>query len=139
MTRKSCILLIEDNAVTRRLVRLALKNEDYEIVEAEGGTAALALLANHRPDLILQDLVLPDMDGFVLVQKLRQHPAAIGMPILAFTVPVSSSDEARFANAGFDGLITKPVEPSKLLYVVRGHLPVRSRTSTASTARRSRS
>ncbi|NUP13016.1 MAG: response regulator [Polyangiaceae bacterium] len=123
------ILLVEDNPLTRKLVRFALEREACTLLEATTGAEALALIETHRPELVIQDLILPDGSGFDLVKKLRLHASTAEIPILAFTGLLSKSDEARIWSAGFDGLVSKPIEPSRLLYLVRGHLPAKERDS----------
>src|SRR5579862_8697468 len=119
------LLLIEDNPLTRKLVRAALVRDDWAIVEAGGRVEALSRLDLARPDLVLCDLALPDANGFDLLAELRVHPSTANVPVLAFTGFLSHDDEARVSAAGFDGIVTKPVEPSQLRHVVRGHLPSR--------------
>jgi CheY-like chemotaxis protein len=74
------ILVIEDNPITREIVRLTLGNEGLTV-----GAEALVLASKTPPDLILQDLLLPDMDGFALVSRLRARPELVGVPIIAFS------------------------------------------------------
>ena len=117
------VLLVEDNPITRKLMRFALQHESMELIEAETGAAALDLVARDRPDLILQDLLLPDMDGFELVAALRKLPATQAVPILAFSGLLSHLDERRMAGSGFTDFVTKPIEPSRLVRLIRVHLP----------------
>jgi len=117
------VLLVEDNPITRKLVRFALQQEDIELTEAVDGKSALAMADARRPDLVLQDLLLPDMDGFELAAALRRVPRLRGVPILAFSGLLSQLDEKRIAGAGFTDFVTKPVEPSKLVRLIRAHLP----------------
>ncbi|HVY49862.1 MAG TPA: response regulator, partial [Minicystis sp.] len=117
------ILVVEDNPLTRKLVRAALAREPWTVVEAATGAEARAALAERRVDVVLQDMILPDCDGFDLVRELRALPNASGAPILAFSGLLSSEEQARASAAGFDGFVAKPVEPSQLRYVIRGHLP----------------
>jgi PAS domain S-box-containing protein len=117
------VMLVEDNPITRKLVRFALQQEDFELIEAVDATAALAMTAARRPDLILQDLLLPDMDGFALAVALRAQPRLQGVPILAFSGLLSQLDEKRIAGAGFTDFVTKPIEPSRLIRLIRAHLP----------------
>lgn len=119
------ILLVEDNPMTRKLVRFALERDGCELLDAIDARTALRILESRKPDLILQDLCLPDMDGFELVAELRKR-CGPGVPILAFSGFISRADEAHVAAAGFDGIIAKPVEPSRLVQIVRGHLPLAS-------------
>ena len=122
MTRRPRVLLVEDNPITRKLVRFALQQEHIELVEAVDGATAIEL-ARQQPDLILQDLVLPDMDGFRLIAALRAMPELRTVPVLAFSGLLSQPDEKRIAGAGFTDFVTKPVEPSKLVRLIRAHLP----------------
>jgi CheY-like chemotaxis protein/signal transduction histidine kinase len=117
------VLLVEDNPITRKLVRFALQHEGVELSEAHDGATALAMAAARRPDLILQDLLLPDMDGFDLVQRMRDIPSVRAVPILAFSGLLSQLDEKRISGSGFTDFVTKPIEPSKLVRIVRAHLP----------------
>lgn len=123
MSNTPLVLLVEDNPITRKLVRFALQHEPLELAEAGDGATALEMIAQRRPDLILQDLLLPDMDGFVLAQRLRELPATHDVPILAFSGLLSQLDEKRIAGLGFTDFVTKPIEPSKLIRIVRAHLP----------------
>ncbi|MFZ5896560.1 MAG: response regulator [Myxococcota bacterium] len=122
------ILLVEDNPTTRKLVRFSLEKRGYAVLEAPDGQSALALMA-HEPDLILQDIVLPDMDGFSLVNELRARAGARATPILAFSGYVSKFEEARISAGGFDDVLIKPIEPSQLVAVVEARLPRRMQTA----------
>jgi PAS domain S-box-containing protein len=118
------VLLVEDNAATRKLVRFVLEKEGYAVIEAPTGSRALELMASERPALVLQDLLLPDIDGIELARRLRSGPGG-DTRILAFSGFVSHLEDVRISGAGFDDIVTKPIEPSRLLQVVSAHLPVR--------------
>jgi PAS domain S-box-containing protein len=115
--------VVEDNPLTLKVARLALGAEGYLVLEATDGTEALRLVESEQPDLILQDLLLPDMDGFELVSRLRANPKTFGIPIIAFSGFLSRLEHGRAAAAGFSDFLPKPVEPSRLLEVVRTYLP----------------
>jgi DNA-binding response OmpR family regulator/nitrogen-specific signal transduction histidine kinase len=123
MSGSPYVLLVEDNPITRKLVRFALEHEHLELAEATDGATALAMAQERRPDLILQDLLLPDMDGFELAASLRRIPSVRDVPILAFSGLLSHLDEKRIAGSSFTDFVTKPIEPSKLVRIVRAHLP----------------
>lgn len=123
------ILLVEDNPITRKLVRFSLEADGLQVLDAPDAKTALALFSQRPISLILQDLFLPDMDGFELVSRLRTLPGGPEVPVLAFSGMLSHLDEARVSAAGFDDLISKPVEPSRLLQIVRTHLPREGRTT----------
>jgi PAS domain S-box-containing protein len=117
------ILLVEDHAAVRRLVRFALERAGMRVVEAENGTAALALVKSEAPQLVIQDLILPDIDGFELVARLRSARGDAPLCVLAFSGLISNLDQGRILAAGFDDVIPKPCDPSTLVSIVESHLP----------------
>ncbi|MBC7975876.1 MAG: response regulator, partial [Myxococcales bacterium] len=121
MTRT--IMVVDDNAATRRMVRNALLRNGHHVIEAADGMTALALMKSEQPCLVLQDLMLPDADGFELVGKLRRLARGTEVSILAFSGFVSELDEARISTVGFDDIITKPIAPSRLVPLIEAHLP----------------
>jgi two-component system, cell cycle sensor histidine kinase and response regulator CckA len=122
VTRGS-ILIVEDNPLTRKALRLTLEAEGFSVLEAGDGAAAIALTGAGRPALILQDLVLPDLDGIELVQRLRELDAGRDIPIIACSGLLSKIDEARSLRVGFTDYLFKPVERARLLEVIGGYLP----------------
>ena len=115
------IMVVDDNAATRRMVRTALARNGHDVIEAADGRSARELMRRERPRVVLQDLMLPDTDGFQLVGELRElGPEA---SILAFSGFVSKLDEARISRVGFDDIIPKPIAPSRLVPLIEAHLP----------------
>ena len=129
------ILVIEDNSITRKVVRIALASAGYAVLEAEDGRSALQHMANQIPDLILQDLVLPDGDGLQLLDRLRRLPGGRTVPILAFSSSVVELEEAHRYPGGFTGYIRKPVEPKLLVSAIAAYLesPAGSLVSSGAT------
>jgi len=123
VTDPASVLLVEDNPVTRKMVRIALEAEGYAVIEAADGRAAVAAAQREMPDLVLQDLVLPDVSGLHLVGQLRALPGGDTVPIVAMSGFTTQIEEARFAEAGFTARLIKPVEPSRLVETVGGYLP----------------
>jgi PAS domain S-box-containing protein len=119
----STVLVVEDNPITRKLVRFALRAQSIDVIEAPDGASALRGFVEQPVSLILLDLLLPDVDGFELLPQLRALPGGKDIPILAFSGLLSSHDEARIASVGFDDVVTKPIEPSRLVQILRAHLP----------------
>jgi len=113
------ILLVEDNVITRQIVRLSLAAQGYEIIEAEDGRTAISKLADHHPDLIIQDLALPDIDGLTLARTLHELPGRGDIPIVAFSAFVDRLEGARASDGLFRAFIPKPIEPSKLVTLVK--------------------
>ncbi|HKA90530.1 MAG TPA: response regulator [Haliangiales bacterium] len=113
------ILVIEDNPVTRKMVRAALTRDGFQVEESGSAQAAIQAALKTQPDLILQDLVLPDMSGFELLGRLRAQPGWTDKPIVALT---GLTDQEHLRGAGFTDVLIKPVEPSRLVRSVRSHL-----------------
>jgi PAS domain S-box-containing protein len=134
--RSATVLVIEDNPVTRKLVRATLDSEGYLVVEAADGDAARGALARALPDLVLLDLVLPDVSGFQLLREIREIPGGTAIPVLAFTGLLPRDDEARAAAAGFTEFLVKPVEPSRLIATIRAYLRAPAEVSRTSRAKR---
>jgi two-component system cell cycle sensor histidine kinase/response regulator CckA len=115
------VLIVEDNPITRKLLRVALEIGGYEVIDASDGRTALEITAERRPDLLVLDYVLPDMDGLELLAEIRRRgPAEI--PAIVVTGMVSRLDEFRRRAGPSTHFLPKPVEPSHLLEAVRGHL-----------------
>jgi len=117
------ILLVEDNPITRKMVTFALAGKDFVVAAAPDGATAQRLAAAEAFDLVLQDVILPDIDGFDLVRRLRAVAGMQQTPILAFTGFLSKFESAQMDTVGFTDLVTKPIQPSQLLRIIRSHLP----------------
>ena len=117
------IMVVEDNPVTRKMLRIALETDGYGVVEASDGRSALAAAEMKMPDLVLQDLVLPDINGFELVRRLRGLPNGDAIPILALSGFTGQLEEAKLAHAGFTAMLVKPVGPSQLIESIGAFLP----------------
>ena len=118
----STILVVEDNPITRKMMRFALESEGFRVAEAGDGRAALTLAGEHPPDMVLQDFVLPDMDGLQLIDGLRRLPGMSSTPIIVVTGMVSQLEEMRSRALPNTTFLPKPIEPSRLLEVVRAGL-----------------
>ena len=117
------ILVVEDNPITRKMMRIALESEAYDVLEAGDGRTALELAKNRRPDLVLQDYVLPDMDGLRLMESLRSLPGhRPEAPFLVVTGMVSQIEKLRACAAPSTTFLPKPIEPSRLVEIVRALL-----------------
>ncbi len=112
------ILLIEDNAVNRRLAQFLLKSQGYEVWEVTSATEAFDTLKDRRPDLILMDIQLPGMDGLTATKHLKEDPATRDIPVLAVTSYAMKGDEAKAFEAGCSGYVTKPIDKKLFLETV---------------------
>ena len=107
---KGTILYVEDNPDNRMLIRRVLAADDYTVKEALNAKEALEVLKTLRPDLILMDINMPDMDGYTLTAHIRAMPNLGLIPIVALTANVMRGDRERSLEAGCDGYIQKPID-----------------------------
>jgi two-component system cell cycle response regulator DivK len=119
---KGTILYVEDNADNRVLVRRILLSEDYDLIEAVNAADALRVLQNTKPDLILMDINMPDMDGYTLTSRIKTTPGFERVPILAITANVMRGDKEKTLEAGCDGYIQKPLDIDHLVREVERFL-----------------
>jgi two-component system cell cycle response regulator DivK len=110
MPNNATILYVEDNVDNRTLVRRILIAEGYNLLEAVNATQALEILKNTKPNLILMDINMPDMDGYSLTAKIKDTPGLESIPIIALTANVMRGDRERSLEAGCDGYIQKPID-----------------------------
>lgn len=115
MGDEKLVLHVEDNPDNRMLVRRLLNAFGYQVVEAENAAQARALVQNLRPDLILMDINMPDVDGYTLTNELKLLPNLLGVPIVAITANVMKGDRERTLSAGCDGYIEKPIDVDRFL------------------------
>lgn len=116
------ILVIDDNRVACEIVSAALGSRGHTVLVASTGNAGMEMLSTARVDLLLLDLMLPDVDGAVLLERIRRLPGGDSVPILAFSAFVSRLEELQRKSAPFNGYIAKPVEPQQLILIVEKHL-----------------
>ena len=103
------ILIVEDNEKNMKLVRDLLQYKGYRTLEAPTAGEALNMAAQHRPDLVLMDIQLPDLDGIAALRRLRAAPDTAGIPVVALTALAMDGDRQRILAAGFDGYLVKPI------------------------------
>ena len=108
---KKKILIIEDNEQNLYLATFLLEKDGHEILQARSGPEGIALAARVRPDLILLDIQLPQMDGYSVARALRQNPTLTDVPIVAVTSYAMLGDRERALEAGCNGYIEKPINP----------------------------
>ncbi len=103
------VLIAEDNAVNRELLRELLEARGYRVVEACDGQEALHLIEQAQPDVLLLDIGMPVLDGFAVVRKIRENPRLATLPVLAVTAYAMQGDREKILNSGFDGYLSKPI------------------------------
>jgi two-component system cell cycle response regulator DivK len=108
------ILYIEDNADNMLLVRRALEARGYRVVGAEDGLTGLTLVERERPDVVLLDINLPDVDGYEVVRRLRANQTSRSLPVVAITAKALPGDAERALAAGCDLYMSKPIAVREL-------------------------
>jgi pilus assembly protein CpaE len=108
------ILIIDDDLDTLRLVGLMLQRQGYQISAATNGNQGLEKAFEEDPDLILLDVMMPDMDGYEVTRRLRQNPSTLETPILMFTAKTQLDDKVIGYEVGANDYLTKPTHPSEL-------------------------
>lgn len=108
------ILIVEDEPDIIMLVKRSLKAHKFRILEAESGTSALSILETEKPDLILLDIMMPDMDGFEVCRRIKNDFGLKSIPVVFLTVRNNQDDMERGRQAGAAGYFTKPFDPFKL-------------------------
>ena len=116
------ILLADDEAHLRMLVRTTLADPAYRIVEAADGTAALALARQERPDLVVLDWMMPGLSGIDVAKALRQDPTTAHIPIIMLTAKGQATDQAHGRALDTYAYLIKPFSPLELLETVRAVL-----------------
>jgi two-component system cell cycle response regulator DivK len=113
------ILIVEDNEKNMKLARDILQAKGYATLEAVTGTEGVRLAIEHRPDLVLMDIQLPDINGIEAFERIRADAATAGVPVVAFTASVTTGDRSRIGDAGFDGFLSKPINLKEFVETVR--------------------
>lgn len=116
------ILVVDDDLDTLRLVGLMLERQGYAIVAATTGQQALSLAKNEKPDLVVLDLMMPDMDGLQVARQLRADPETKNIFIIMFTARGQMEDKLEGFEAGADDYLTKPVQPRELIAHIKAVL-----------------
>jgi two-component system, cell cycle response regulator DivK len=117
MTKR--ILIVEDTEDNRQILRDLLTAAGYDLLEAVDGEKGVAMAKREKPDLILMDIQLPQIDGYEATRRIKADPALRHIPIIAVTSYALSGDEEKTRAAGCDAYIAKPFSPRQLLAKVR--------------------
>ena len=120
------ILYIEDNEDNILILKRRLGRQGYDVIFAMDGAEGIAMVGEHKPDLILMDLSLPVMDGWEATRRLKAAPETRHIPIIALTSHAMVGEREKALAAGCDDFDTKPVEFQRLLGKIRALLPGRN-------------
>jgi len=119
------ILIVDDEPQLRQVIRTQLEEQGYHLVEASSGQEALALAYRVNPDLILLDVIMPDLDGLEVCRILKRNEATRSIPVVLLTFREGLEDRIQGLDAGASDYLTKPVQPDELLARVKAHLRTR--------------
>lgn len=109
------ILLIDDEPNLAQVIAVCLESfKGWKVQIANSGKAGLSIVESLKPDAILLDVMMPEMDGITVFSHLQQNPNTQNIPVILLTAKVQTSDRARFAQLGVAGIIAKPFEPLKI-------------------------
>ncbi|MCC6148439.1 MAG: response regulator [Anaerolineaceae bacterium] len=134
------ILIVDDDMETLKLVGLMLQRQGYQIVAANSGKQAIVLAKSEQPELIILDIMMPDMDGYEVARQIRKDPQTAAMAILMFSAKNQAADKVAGYDAGVDDYVTKPIHPAELMVRIkallsrgevrstRGEVPLRGHT-----------
>ena len=109
------ILIVEDNEKNIYLMNFILKNKGYEVIEARNGKKGIELAAKEKPDLIIMDIKLPDIDGTEATKEIRKTKDGSKVPIVAVTSYALPGDKEKALEVGCNGYITKPINPDTFI------------------------
>ena len=122
------ILLVEDNEVNRRLAGFLLRSHGYVVREATTASSAFEMVETERPDLIVMDIQLPEMDGLEITRRLKQQPGTADIPVIAVTSFAMKGDREKALAAGCAGYVTKPIDKNTFIKEVATHVGNKSKS-----------
>lgn len=113
------ILTVDDSRTMREMLKLALSQAGYRVVQAEDGVHGLEVLKAETPQVIVTDINMPRLDGFGFIEQVRSDDSYRGIPILVLTTESDATKKDRARRAGATGWIVKPFDPAKLIDAIR--------------------
>ncbi|HEX8176505.1 MAG TPA: response regulator [Pyrinomonadaceae bacterium] len=112
--QNTTILVVDDVTDNLILISLALQNQGYKVLTAKSGEEAIKIALIARPELVLMDIAMPDVDGLAATRRIRKHPELRHLPVIALTAFETQGFRQAAFEAGFDGYLTKPIDFEKL-------------------------
>ena len=108
------VLIIDDEESNRRLLEILVQAEGYTALVAADGESGIALTITEQPDVILLDLMMPGLDGFEVVRRLKNNPQTASLPVVVVTALYDAVARQRIASCGADGILVKPIDRAEL-------------------------
>ena len=127
--QKKRVLIVEDEESLLKLETILLTVKGYEVSGVSTGNAALERLSGEQFDLILLDIMLPDVDGYDICRRIKEHPRHAGIPVVMLTARKSIEDQERGATCGADAYLTKPFKSALIIETIEGLLSGSSRVN----------
>lgn len=118
--KKNRILIVEDEESLLKLESILLTSKGYSVTGVMDGKSALEAVAANKPDLIILDIMLPELDGFEVCRRIKENPETSYIPVVMLTAKKSSQDLARGKQVGADEYITKPFKSAKVMEIIEG-------------------
>src|SRR3954464_1519520 len=125
------VLIVDDERANRQLLQIMLEPEGYDLSLATSGDEALAIVARQPPDLVVLDIMMPGMNGYVVTSRLKANPATQHIPVLVLSSLDDQNSQAHGAGAGADGFRAKPVDRRELCQLVKAMLLAARRSGSA--------
>ena len=125
----STILIVEDNEKNMKLVRDILQHQGHTTLEAATGADGVRIAKDAKPDLVLMDIQLPDIDGITALRQIRAEPLLDAMPVLAVSASVMPDEQQKIVTSGFDAFVTKPINLKQFRDTVKRFLTQGRRVS----------
>jgi two-component system cell cycle response regulator DivK len=116
------VMIVEDNELNMKLFRDIIEATGYETVRTRSGLEALDLAREHKPDLILMDIQLPEVSGLEVTKWLKQDDELLSIPVIAVTAFAMKGDEERIRQGGCEGYISKPISVPKFIETIKSYL-----------------
>jgi CheY-like chemotaxis protein len=116
------ILVVEDNEQNMYLFRYILNNSGYEVIESRTGEEGVELAKNEKPDLVIMDIQLPDIDGLEATKRIKKFEGNEDLPIIAVTSYAMVGDREKILSAGCAGYIEKPIKPDTFILEIEKYL-----------------
>ena len=126
------VLVVDDSLSVRKVVQRALESKRIEVLSAASGTEAMEQIAREAPDLVVCDVIMPDMDGYQICDFVKKHPALGNIPVLLISGIVNSTVLERAAKVRSDDVMRKPFAADELLHRVEGFLSAQGRAAASS-------
>jgi len=120
--KKNRILIVEDEESLLKLESILLSSKGYQVTGVMDGKSALDEINARKPDLVVLDIMLPELDGFEVCKRIKEDPETAGIPVVMLTAKKNSQDYARGMQVGADAYVTKPFKSAQVIELIEGLL-----------------